>query len=383
MLKRSPEDQMRTFIATCFSLLACAVIGCAVDGTDTGSSDELVTVGAHVNGNAAGWAYLRYEPSGPAFDYVHKGTSIQISGKWDKGARFVCAKADGKPWGWMLAENGEIGGFDWNKAPSGKGACELGDIGETSILYWSCHVKDAVTLRYQATPDGEHIHDLAAGQAVSVPTRQHCDPPQTQQGMVWISDGPQADGNDCRAPGGNDKGWVLASELECTDPSDAAIADISGCAPSDGCHSKYAQAPFTAIAPLNRYFNASGVDHFYTIDRDDDGYSYFGYAYETTEGHVHRDQAAGTVPLYRLWNPWIVDHFYTTSASEMSSAEANGWVFERVEGYVYDHAASGTVPLYRYWNAVGGDHFETITRNDAGYAAFGYGYETITAWVLP
>ena len=43
----------------------------------------------------------------------------------------------------------------------------------------------------------------------------------------------------------------------------------------------------------------------------------------------------------------------------------------------------GTVPLYRYWNPVAADHFYTVTRNDAGYAYFGYSFETITGYVFP
>ena len=37
------------------------------------------------------------------------------------------------------------------------------------------------------------------------------------------------------------------------------------------------------------------------------------------------------------------------------------------------------MPLYRYWSSIGGDHFYTITRNDAGYACFGYGSRASSA----
>ncbi len=358
-------------------------MGCAVDATT--ASEELVS-GAHVIGNAAGWAYLRYEPSGPAFDYVEKGTPIEVSGKWQHGADYVCVHAAGKDWGWMLAD-GEIGGLDLSKVPSGKGKCELGDIGETSILYWTCHVNADVTLRYEASPAGARIETVHAGQAISVPTAQHCDAPEEHNGMVWISTTPQADGNDCRAPGGGDKGWVLASAVECTEPSQAAIDGVSGCAPSDGCHSKYASAPFTpaapTVTPLYRYFNAYGVDHMYTVTRNDAGYAYYGYAPEGTEGHVYAAHVDGTVPFYRMFNASNVDTFYTTSSGETQTAEALGYSIVGIEAWIFDHEANGTVPLYRYWNAVGADHFYTLTRNDTGYASFGYTLEGIAGYVFP
>lgn len=141
-------------------------------------------------------------------------------------------------------------------------------------------------------------------------------------------------------------------------------------------------APRAWSTPLWRYFNGTNTDHFYTYDRNDAGYAYFGYGYEGSEGRVFAGAVPGTVPLYRYWNPGIGDHFYTTNWGEIGSG-AYGYTFERVEGYVFPRSYDGTTPLYRYWNPYGGDHFYTITRNDAGYAYFGYGYEGVVGYVYP
>ncbi len=47
--------------------------------------------------------------------------------------------------------------------------------------------------------------------------------------------------------------------------------------------------------------------------------------------------------------------------------------------YHYNSPSEGTVPLYRYWNATGGDHYYGTTRNDAGFAIFGYSFDKIEA----
>ncbi|XXR64136.1 hypothetical protein WMF16_31200 [Sorangium sp. So ce388] len=84
--------------------------------------------------------------------------------------------------------------------------------------------------------------------------------------------------------------------------------------------------------PLWRYWNPTNKDHYYTVDRNDAGLSYFGYSFEVIEGFVHAQQVPGTVPLYRWWNPTIGDHFYTTGTGDASWF---GYTFERVEAYVY------------------------------------------------
>ena len=141
-------------------------------------------------------------------------------------------------------------------------------------------------------------------------------------------------------------------------------------------------APRSASTPLWRYFNGTGTDHFYTVDRNDAGYAYFGYGIETAEGRLFRAAYPGTVPLYRYFRGSGTDHFYTTSWAELG-AGAYGWGFERVEGYLFPRPYAGAVPLYRYWNPYGTDHFYTINRNDAGYAYFGYGFEGVVGYVYP
>ncbi len=131
-----------------------------------------------------------------------------------------------------------------------------------------------------------------------------------------------------------------------------------------------------------RYWNPSNTDHFYTIDRNDAGYAYYGYGIEKGEGIMFRQQYPGTVPLYRYWNASAGDHFYTMYWGELGWGNY-GYTFEKVEAYVFPRDYTGVTPLYRYWNPTARDHFYSTTRNDGGYAYYGYGYEGVAAYVYP
>lgn len=136
--------------------------------------------------------------------------------------------------------------------------------------------------------------------------------------------------------------------------------------------------------PLYRYVNYTAGDHFYTIVRADAGLASLGWSYEGCEGQVYQNQVSGTTPLVAYWNVTTGDHFYTVEPS-------NGYAYYGYQqepyssGFVYHYnsPASGTVPLYRYFSSTASDHFYTVTRNDAGYASFGYSFERIEAYVLP
>ncbi len=135
-----------------------------------------------------------------------------------------------------------------------------------------------------------------------------------------------------------------------------------------------------SMVPLYSYWNASIGDHFYTIDRNDAGYAYFGYTYENINSYLSSKARDNFIPLYRYWNGSSGDHFYTTSRNDAGYA-AFGYTYERIEGYVKASANNGFVPLNRYWNPSNTDHFYSPIRNDAGYGYFGYSFEGIEGYV--
>jgi hypothetical protein len=88
------------------------------------------------------------------------------------------------------------------------------------------------------------------------------------------------------------------------------------------------------------------------------------------------------IKLYHYYNPYNYDSFYTTTRNDAGYAYY-GWGFASCEIGVWDGNNGGMVPLWRYYNSTGGDHFYTIDRNDAGYSYYGYGFEGQEGWVYP
>lgn len=92
--------------------------------------------------------------------------------------------------------------------------------------------------------------------------------------------------------------------------------------------------------PLWRYWNGTGFDHFYTITRNDAGYSYYGYSFEGQEGWVYPPNTSSSLyNLARYWAAgWIVDHFYHLepygSSPNWSYPNYN---FEGVEAQVFGY----------------------------------------------
>jgi hypothetical protein len=92
------------------------------------------------------------------------------------------------------------------------------------------------------------------------------------------------------------------------------------------------------------------------------------------------------IPLYHYYNPTLYDSFYTTVKGNYTynyNGTPTTWGFADCSIGVMDGQNPGSVPLWRYWNGSGFDHFYTITRNDAGYAYYGYGFEGQEGWVYP
>lgn len=143
---------------------------------------------------------------------------------------------------------------------------------------------------------------------------------------------------------------------------------------------------------LTEMFSPTDVDHVYFAYDDNglnniDRYKRIGYEGPRYVGSVYVGSScnsrADLTPLYRLWNGGLKDHFYTTGDFERALAKSQfGYIDESIEAYVFREPAPGLSPLYRYWNQTGGDHFYTTTRNDSGYAYYGYAFEKIQAYVI-
>lgn len=136
----------------------------------------------------------------------------------------------------------------------------------------------------------------------------------------------------------------------------------------------------SALVPFYGYWNPTNTDHFYTIDRNDAGYAYFGYAYERIEGYLSSKQASGFVPLYRYWNSTGGDNFYSITRNDAGYA-LYGYSFVKIEAYVMSTSAGGFVPLNRYFNGAITDHYYSPVRNDGGYGYFGYAFERIEGYI--
>jgi hypothetical protein len=222
---------------------------------------------------------------------------------------------------------------------------------------------------------------------------------------MWICDG-QVDGHRVRG------WWVLAPLSLPREPVATAWAPSQGChvvgwpnrtniekfrvcveeegcsdwIPALGAHASAVDdeaLPDTSLTPLWRYWNPNVLDHFYTINRNDLGYGYFGYGFERAEGRIFREQEEGTVPVYQYWNPDVGDHFLVANWQELGGGKY-GYSYEGVAGYVYPIQYGGTVPIYRYWSASAGDHFYTKDYYPGGFC-YGhcYGYEGALGYVLP
>jgi subtilisin family serine protease len=131
--------------------------------------------------------------------------------------------------------------------------------------------------------------------------------------------------------------------------------------------------PLYATSEVRRNSSRNRVIN--TGPNSDNGVVYSAFNYSVT-------RPSGTVPLYRYWNPNVTDHYYTANFSELGWA-ANGWEFNWIEAYIYPTQASGTVPLYQYWNPTVGDHFYTTNFNELGFGAFGWTYQRVEGYIFP
>jgi len=118
-------------------------------------------------------------------------------------------------------------------------------------------------------------------------------------------------------------------------------------------------------------------------DSDSDGIADIDDHCPTTWGYTtNYGCPVHPLKLYHYYNPVNYDSFYTITRNDAGYGYY-GYGFASCEIGVWDGPAPSMVPLWRYWNSTGGDHFYTIDRNDAGYAYYGYGFEGQEGWVYP
>lgn len=139
--------------------------------------------------------------------------------------------------------------------------------------------------------------------------------------------------------------------------------------------------------PLYKYFNASAVDHFYSVWRNDPGLAAAGWSYQGCVASVFTTEQPGTVALERWWSGYYTDHLYTSEGGGWPAHY--GYQSETTEGFVspLTSPAPGTLPLHRYFRPGATpnetDHFYATERADAFLASLGYQYQRVEAYVLP
>lgn len=157
----------------------------------------------------------------------------------------------------------------------------------------------------------------------------------------------------------------------------------------------------TKRVPLHEYYSSSGIDHFYTITRNDLGLSYFGYAYESIYGYVYPTQVPGTLPFYRLlYGAPYYDHFYTTDNALATYYTYGGWLREGNEGYLGAYTGpqrrrtgpanpyngtcqNGSIPFYNsYHGPTPTDpYYDNFYTTSYINGAFGYTYQRISGCI--
>lgn len=168
--------------------------------------------------------------------------------------------------------------------------------------------------------------------------------------------------------------------------------DATGSAAWGNDYEPYGDAPWdasdAATTPLYKYFNATAVDHFYTVWRDDPGLAAAGWTYQGCVASVFVSEELSTVPLERWWSGYYTDHFYTSEGGGWPASY--GYSFEGIsEGFVYSmtNDAPGSLPFHRYFRPGATpnetDHFYTTERSDQFLASLGYQYQRVEANVLP
>jgi len=107
--------------------------------------------------------------------------------------------------------------------------------------------------------------------------------------------------------------------------------------------------PIPPMSGMFETYNASIVDHLYTINYSQSYQSLWqGYAQQQTPFYIERTAQATTLPLLRFWKgPPQTEHVYVTTQAEIDYVLAYGWVYEGVEGHLYTVQVPGSIPLLR------------------------------------
>jgi len=145
-----------------------------------------------------------------------------------------------------------------------------------------------------------------------------------------------------------------------------------------------------SIITQYRLYYGKTAEHLYTSNLVE--YNALGAAGWIQEGPTYRTFSNGgtyngafTIPFYRLYNTSSKQHHWTQDAVEVSAlANQSAWNFEGVSTYVLGAATGISVPLHRLVFPNPLVHVWTIENNERlGLIAQGWGYEGVTAHVLP
>jgi hypothetical protein len=142
------------------------------------------------------------------------------------------------------------------------------------------------------------------------------------------------------------------------------------------------QLPVSNTKPLYRYWNATSIDHFYTMNWTEQAGNIFGnsygFAYEGIACYLPTAQFAGTLPFYRYRHNTSNRHYYTTATV------GSPYVLEGVEGYIYSAQVPVSIPLLRYRQALqtGGPHY-VYTVSSFNTTGTGFTYDGIAGYVYP
>ncbi len=146
-------------------------------------------------------------------------------------------------------------------------------------------------------------------------------------------------------------------------------------------------SPAPGAVPIFRYSREVGssilnLNHFFTIGYDEIGDGQYDYKFEGIGFYAFPYQVAGSEPVYRYYNASYINHVYTINpATDFPYDGYNGYYYNGPAFYAYRTQINNSVPVYRYYSPSGVDHHYTKNTeelNTSGYLnQYGYSSEGI------
>ena len=147
-----------------------------------------------------------------------------------------------------------------------------------------------------------------------------------------------------------------------------------------------------------RFWNATTLSHFYTVDINEVNYlkannpawAYEGPVFTVVkyDSNAEACNLDGSDEVFRFYNTVYGVHFYTADSAEKDyiiSTNPN-WDYEGVAYCAYKEEATGTTPVYQFWSVARQAHFYTTDAAEKAYveSELGdiYNYEGIVYYVI-